>query len=356
MCILASEQIPTVKGFAERFILIPMTEGYPPKEWADITIEDHERFQKLRSMLLKWRLITREDQLPNISFPFTGRLKELWKPLLQVTNGLTIHDILYNFVENQRKERISNKQNTLEGHIVKAVAKLYKGIEIAFVSVWDQLIEDLEGKVDEKKPNKMDTPEFGEITKQKVGYRLREILNGEKKLTRTDTGPVKVYVFDNGKLRRIIRKYGYEDFVTELPSEPSSSGVPTLIQEKEKTFFTLSDAKNDEKETGNKINGIVHSKNKISDDLASIAMENMDENAEKHVETPQKLGYIENSVTFLWHRIPPAEKCEQCGARCVEYEITNVAENQALRKCSSCFKEMRSNFADVLWREQQSTF
>ena len=29
-------------------------------------------------------------------------------------------------------------------------------------------------------PNKMDTAEFGEITKQKIGYRLREVLGAKK--------------------------------------------------------------------------------------------------------------------------------------------------------------------------------
>jgi len=36
----ASERIPSVKGFRERFIEISMVEGYPEKEWADITPED----------------------------------------------------------------------------------------------------------------------------------------------------------------------------------------------------------------------------------------------------------------------------------------------------------------------------
>ncbi len=60
------------------------------------------------------------------------------------------------------------------------------GQPLAFVDVWDGLVGDLEGKLDDKKPNKMDTPEFGEVTKQKVGYRLREVLSGKKNNTRGD--------------------------------------------------------------------------------------------------------------------------------------------------------------------------
>ena len=38
----------------------------------------------------------------------------------------------------------------------------------------------MEGKTDYKKPNKLDTLEFGEVAKQKIGYRLREVLGGKK--------------------------------------------------------------------------------------------------------------------------------------------------------------------------------
>ena len=53
----------------------------------------------------------------------------------------------------------------------------------------------------------MDTPEFGEVTKQKIGYRLREVLNGKKtKAIGHDND--RVYIFDTEKLRRIAVKYG----------------------------------------------------------------------------------------------------------------------------------------------------
>jgi len=164
-----------------------------------------------------------------------GRLKELWKPILQITDGLTIYETLSNFVEEQKNERLSSKQNTLEGHIVKVVTELYNEANvnpipyIPFQTMWFKLAEDLDGKIDEKKPHVMDTSEFFSVTKNKVGYRLREILSGkskpvrEKGLEGKDT-VVKAYVFNREKLRRVAKKYGYE-IVTKLLSEPSSEGV-----------------------------------------------------------------------------------------------------------------------------------
>jgi len=81
---VASEKIPTVKGFRERFIEISMIEGYPEKEWADITEEDLARLAELRNTLLKWRMLSRDWELPNPEVSMRGRLKEIWKPLLQI--------------------------------------------------------------------------------------------------------------------------------------------------------------------------------------------------------------------------------------------------------------------------------
>jgi hypothetical protein len=185
-------------------------------------------------MLLKWRLEDRDWQLPEVLMPVKGRVKELWKPLLQITQGLTVYDGLFKFVENQKNKRLSDKQNTLEGHIVKVVSSLYnEGNEtIPFLDIWQGLVSDLDGKLDDKKPHVMDTSEFFQVTKNKVGYRLREVLSGESKPIREKDSEgndvvVKAYVFDPSKLRKVAKKYGYE-LVTKLPSLPSSESAQTL--------------------------------------------------------------------------------------------------------------------------------
>ncbi len=205
----AAEEMPHVKGLLERFIFIPMTEGYPTKDWADLNKDDEQRLRELRNILLKWRLSTIEAELPEIELPVKGRLKELWKPIIQVTSGLTIEKDLRAQLEQLQKDRLNEKINTLEGHLVKVVCELYSPqTPLASSDIWDGLVKDLEGKLDDKKPNKMDTPEFGEVTKQKIGYRLREVLGGKKTKARLQDGPAWVYSFDQEKLKRIAKKYG----------------------------------------------------------------------------------------------------------------------------------------------------
>jgi len=230
----ASEQIPSVKGFRERFIEISMVEGYPQKEWSDVTPEDLKRLQDLRNILLKWRMLTKKWQLPNPQVQMKGRLKELWKPILQVTHGLPIYDKLSKFIQRQKNERLAAKQDTLEGHIVKVITELYNKAEkapeyVVFTEIWFALCDDLEGRISDDRPNIMDTSEFFTVSKRKVGYRLREILSGKSKVVREGKDTKKAYEFKLNKLARIAKKYGYkfEKAVTKLSLLSFSKGVCT---------------------------------------------------------------------------------------------------------------------------------
>jgi len=268
----AAEEMPRVKGLLERFIFIPMTEGYPRKDWADLNREDENRLRQLRNILLKWRLATREWELPEVELPAKGRLKELWKPILQVVSGLTVEKDLRAHLEQLQKERLSEKVNTLEGHIVKVVCELYVADQLlAFTDIWDALVKDLEGKLDDKKPNKMDTPEFGEVTKQKVGYRLREVLSGRKTKARLQEGPTVAYDFNGEKLKRIAKKYGWS-LVPKFSTEPSLGGKIHLEPENQV----------EEK-------GALPENNLVSDTSKT----------EKQAETPAKVMQLGNSGTNL---------------------------------------------------------
>ena len=57
---------------------------------------------------------------------------------------------------------------------------------------------------------------------------------------------------------------------------------------------------------------------------------------------------------FLWRKIPTAEKCELCGKFTVEYEINDIKGHQILRRCQSCFDNMRSLFSKSIWKHVQT--
>ena len=85
----------------------------------------------------------------------------------------------------------------------------------------------------------MDTSEFGEVTKQKIGYRLREVLGGRKTKVRLRDGPAWVYSFEAEKIKRIAKKYGCSlvpKFQSAQPLEESAPSKPTSLVEEKGAF------------------------------------------------------------------------------------------------------------------------
>ena len=65
----------------------------------------------------------------------------------------------------------------MKGHIVKAVAQLNeKGKLLPLGRIWSSLVDDSKGYIGHKPARDEDRPCFGMVTKQEVGYRLREAL------------------------------------------------------------------------------------------------------------------------------------------------------------------------------------
>lgn len=273
--VVASEKLPKNKGLLERFVPTQMTTGYPEKDWADLSVDDLRRFREIRNSLLKWRLLSRNSTLPNVEIHIRGRAKELWKPVIQIATGLSVEPSLRKFLDSLYNNRLDELRNTLEGNIIKVVGEIVTQTEqpIPFQRIWDDLLLEVNGTIDDKNPNKMMTPEFDLVTKSKVGYRLREVLDGKKTVQRIkiDEESIlsKCYLFDTNKLRRILKKYGFKELVTKLPILPSFEGTQT----------------------------------------PNSTLKN---NVKKPVRTPLKNGKHSNSVTkpiicFLCHKLLPAD-------------------------------------------------
>ena len=84
----AAKKMPSNKGFVERNLFIHMTESEPKKDLGDKNKQDEQRLQAIRNDLLVWRLSVQTVDLPETVFSVDsgvrGRLKQIWKPLLQV--------------------------------------------------------------------------------------------------------------------------------------------------------------------------------------------------------------------------------------------------------------------------------
>ncbi|MGD0549632.1 MAG: hypothetical protein ABSA81_03685 [Candidatus Bathyarchaeia archaeon] len=216
--IATSEVLPAgfrSKGLTSRLVQQQMTPGQPPQEQADQPEERKKRQNELRNELLAWRLYNHDKKLPELDLAaigIRGRLREIYEPLLQVLYGLPDYDILVNYVQQIAKDRSEELEDTLEGNIVKVVWQLIGSTDkttVAFEDIWTKLKDELEGTIDKIKPNIMQTSELGEISKNKVGCRIREVLGGKRGVIRSKQGkPTRICTLNREKLARVAKRYG----------------------------------------------------------------------------------------------------------------------------------------------------
>ena len=366
----AAEKMPSNKGFVERNLFIHMTEGEPKKDWGDKNKQDEQRLQTLRNDLLIWRLSVQSVDLPEQVFAadsgVRGRLKQIWKPLLQVTAGLAVEHRLREYLEQNRRDRLEEKNKTLESYIVRAVFALHEpNRPVAFGAIWKHLESELDGVVDDKK-QKMETPEFGVLTKRRVGSRIGAVLNAKSSRTTIDGEYVVGYLFDESKLARAAKKYG---LTTQSNNSSTVSTVLPIVEEavgantKNKVGdlgFVCENAVNsmsqkpenmsvDPPENGRSVGSVDNTKDQTHQQTL-LPLKNKTDN--KTTSPTQK--DVDTGI-FYELIVPPAEPCS-CGVFAVEYVITTRLTNQTRRVCQTCFtlfREEHKNERVFLWRREE---
>jgi hypothetical protein len=204
----ASRKIIKNDELMERFIVTKMEKGDPEKD--EFLPEDIEQFKQLRNKLLKWRMLNAFRPLPEVNVPLSGRLKELWKPLIQVALPFDREKVILKQSLEMQKEKISDEESGLGSYITQAVLKAIQEVDDEYVpaeTIWNSLVTILDGILDEKKSYVFHSSDFGDVTKQLLGYRLRELLGAKKTTKRIEEKVVKCYSFEDERLRKAINRY-----------------------------------------------------------------------------------------------------------------------------------------------------
>ncbi|MDR2707432.1 MAG: hypothetical protein LBB87_01625 [Nitrososphaerota archaeon] len=349
----AAEKMPSNKGFVERNLFIHMTEGEPKKDWGDKDKQDEQRLQALRGDLLVWRLSVQGVDLPEQVFVVDcgvrGRLKQIWKPLLQVTAGLAVEHRLREYLEQNRRDRLEEKNKTLKSYIVRAVFALHvPDRPVAFGAIWKHLEAELDGVVDDKR-QKMETPEFGVVTKRRVGSRIGAVLNAKSSRATVEGEYVVVYLFDETKLARAAKKYGLTStqptrstVSTVLPIVEEAVGANLKTKKGDLDFISENTANSmnqkpsnmsvDPLENGRSVGSVGNAKDSKQ---TLLPLKNKTDNKTTHSTQED-----ENIDIFYELIVPPAEPCS-CGTFAVEYVITTRSTNQTQRFCQTCFTRFR---------------
>lgn len=279
----ASERLPMgskAKGLLERFIIIPMVYGIPERQ--DLNDNDRMEASKIRLSLLKLRLKLFKEGVNDVEpyvlisengseykYALVGRERELWYPFLKVVNVLGCIEEARRcagyFIQAQRKARLE----TLEAYIAKSLHELMEekkdrvsgdSMEFTLDEIFEKLTSVVNGEV--SNDGKIISDVLDEdVSRQKLGRRLREAFKGERGLKR-EGGEVK----RSWKFKKPVIEKMYNKYFFNLAASPLVTDVTdvTLSRKGEEQIFPLASIKEEWK---------------ISTD------------------TPQKIGYNVTSVT-----------------------------------------------------------
>ncbi|MBS7612613.1 hypothetical protein KEJ27_10535, partial [Candidatus Bathyarchaeota archaeon] len=246
----ASERLPTgskAKGLLERCIVLLMVYGVPERVEIDET--DYASADPIRLDILKLRVMLYGKHLPeeepiftiesggkSMRYELKGRNRELWIPLLKV-GKLTGHyeealEVCRFFLE----KRIKAKMESLEGFLTRAIYELYKidskRLDYTIDEIFGKLVEVVNGEV---KDGKIISEVFDEeISKQKIGHRLREAFKGERIMRRREGQVERVWRFKKEELETMFKKYLVTD-VTDVPILESVKPFSSMEKLMEKT-------------------------------------------------------------------------------------------------------------------------
>jgi hypothetical protein len=176
----------------------------------------HEDLRDLRKLLLVYRLVHFEDPILDIDSGYSGRDKELCKPLFQLFHESESYGRVVNAVRSFL-ERKNKRKNTvavepilykITGDMLNMVdgdgLKIYKNNIIPIRDLWSGIIagNDIGGVFDEKKPNMFESFEYGTLYKNTISSTLEgfgaDIIHGKKGNS---------LVFDIDRFRRIGKMY-----------------------------------------------------------------------------------------------------------------------------------------------------
>lgn len=230
--ILAGEQVPTVKGLNERTIIINMSKGKPAKNWYDRTKSDWNIISKLKWDLLKWRMMNYENQYPN-DIQATTRIENNLKPLRALAKGLAIEKDFENWCNDAILKSQKDKRATIEGCVVESVyVSMQKGsfeiesvlqgqqvtkIYVNFETIWRAFKDATSATEVQLHSEKLQTDDFGEVTKNKIGRILTDIFYSHS-LTRRNSneGKVRFRAFEVETLLRVFGNYFDEEEIKKI--------------------------------------------------------------------------------------------------------------------------------------------
>ena len=160
-----------------------------------------QELEKVRNLLLIYRMLHHEDKFPDIPLNITGREKQLFKPILRIFNDTDTQKELENVISNYINERRASNVDSQHAFVFRTVVELIneKGShELSSKDIWDR-ITTVPGEFLYKGYTKFETVDYGLMTQKLVTKICKEVLGAKPSRDKTK----RKLVFDKIKLNRL---------------------------------------------------------------------------------------------------------------------------------------------------------
>ncbi|NAL78052.1 hypothetical protein [Nitrososphaera sp. AFS] len=241
----AAEKLPDsikAKGFRERTVEIKCQAGSPKYDILEVAnAAQEEEFEdqlneinRLRNILLLFRLLHNNDKIPNIKLNIANREKQLFKPILRIFQDTKTSRELLPVVSHFVRERRSKNIDTFHSFLYRVIKQLTsKGhYQLATATIWQTIKNSLPGSDIPKRPLSYESSEYGTISQKQITEILMTDFSADRPKHR---GKSKELVFKEEKLRSLDKKFNVNLEVTVGESDEShesDAGLDGYITQK----------------------------------------------------------------------------------------------------------------------------
>jgi len=237
---LAAERLPDsiiAKGFMDRTIPLPCTYGFPKFDIIEVSnpmgeqkfIEQLQELEKVRNLLLAYRLVRHDIKFPDIPLNITGREKQLFKPTLRIFNGYEtqkdLEAVISHYI-NERRAANVDSQHAFIFWIVIALIKEKQAHSFTSAVIWEKVIASVPGDFMYKGTTKYETTDYGILTQNLVIKICKEVLGAKKGKGRNQG---RDWIFDKDKLDRLYQLFNISLEVKVTGATPATPATASGI-------------------------------------------------------------------------------------------------------------------------------
>ncbi|HEY7082377.1 MAG TPA: hypothetical protein VH500_22025 [Nitrososphaeraceae archaeon] len=185
-----------------------------------------DRLRSFRKLLLIYRLLHFNDQVPDIDTGLKRRNRELCKPILQlfhdskIETQTEIKSMLEHFLAVKKHRKESTIEVALYPTIINLVSEY--GNELPASSIWHRIkAGGIDGYYDERKPNEYQTADFGIVYRNSITNIICDKLGAQRRHKEKGN----ILIFDSEKLAKIGKSYDIETSIQlKLPTADKAEG------------------------------------------------------------------------------------------------------------------------------------